>query len=139
MRYVPWTKLRRDGDDNDKVLGFLPQAFQLKPDEEYLSVSWVEFYGDPTMNVRDAIWAKRKVIKAGAKSAFAIGNVGTIKETCLIREAKVRIVHEPEDDEPAHSAIRRLPREDLALLAALAEEAFSEMIPNADIPLQRED
>lgn len=72
----------------------------------------------------------------GAKSAFAIGNVGRIKETCLAREARVRIVHEPEDDDPAHSAIRRLPRDDLTLLAALADEAFSEMVRNADVPRQ---
>lgn len=136
VRYVPWGKLRRDGDDN--VLGFLPQAFQLRPEEEYLSVSWLEFYPDLASNVRDAIWVMRKVMTVGAKSAFAIGNVGTIKETCLAREVRVRIVHEPEDDDPAHSAIRRLPREDLTLLAALAEEAFPKMVRNSDIPLQLE-
>lgn len=55
MRYVPWGRLRRDGDDDSIVLGFLPQAFQLRPDEEYLSVTWVEFYPDKATNVRDAI------------------------------------------------------------------------------------
>ena len=39
IRNVSWRRLRRDEDDN--VLGFLPQAFQLRADEEYLSVNWL--------------------------------------------------------------------------------------------------
>jgi hypothetical protein len=134
MRHVPWKKLRRDGDDN--VLGFLPQAFERRPDEDSLSVNWIEYFSDPTTRVRDCIWAMRKARKAGGQSAFAIGNVGQIKDTCLKRGHKVRIVHEPKDSEPAHSAIRRLPPDDLTLLAALAEDAFAEMVRNADIPNQ---
>lgn len=132
MRYVPWGRLRRDGDDN--VLGVLPQAFQLRPDELSLSVNWVEFFSDPVTRVRDCVWAMRRARSAGTKSAFAIGNVAKIKDTCLKHGFKVRIVHEPKDNEPAHSAIRRLPPDDLTLLAALAEDAFSEMIRNTDIP-----
>ena len=40
-RHVPWARLLRDGDDN--ILGVLPQAYQLREDEEYLSVNWLEF------------------------------------------------------------------------------------------------
>jgi hypothetical protein len=137
MRYVPWGKLRRDEDDN--VLGFLPQAFQLRPDEEALSVNWIEYFSDPATRRRDSVWAMRRAMGVGAKSAFAIGNVGRIKTTCLASGVKVRIVHEPKDNEPAHSAIRRVPRDDLNLLAALADEAFAEMMRNTDIPRQPED
>jgi hypothetical protein len=45
----------------------------------------------------------------------------------------VRIVHEPKDNERAHSGIRRLPRDDMILLAALAEDAFAEMVRDADV------
>jgi hypothetical protein len=46
VRYVPWGRLRRDEDEN--VLGFLPQAFQLRQEEDYLSVNWLQYYdGDP--------------------------------------------------------------------------------------------
>jgi hypothetical protein len=133
VRHVPWAKLRRDGDDN--VLGFLPAAFERRPDEESLSVNWLECecFLEPTTRVRDCIWAMRKARKAGGKSAFAIGNVGKIKATCLEQGQKVRIVHEPKDGEPAHAGIRRLPRDDLKLLAALAEDAFVEMVRNGDI------
>jgi len=134
MRYVPWGKLRRDGDDN--VIGFLPQAFQLRPGEPSLSVNWLEFFPNPETRVRDCVWAMRKVRSVGAKSAFAIGNVGKIKDTCLKHGFSVRVVHEPKKCEPAHSAIRRLPPDDLTLLAALAEDAFIEMIHNAQVPGQ---
>jgi hypothetical protein len=134
MRHVPWKKLRRDGDDN--VLGFLPTAFELRPDEDSLSVNWIEYFPDPATRVRDCIWAMRRARKAGGQSAFAIGNVGKIKDTCLKQGYRVRIVHEPNDNEPAHSAIRRLPRDDLTLLAALADDAFVEMVRNTDISVQ---
>lgn len=42
MRHIPWSKLRKD--ENDNVLGFLPQAFQLRPQENSLSVNWLEFF-----------------------------------------------------------------------------------------------
>jgi len=135
MRYVPWTKLRRDEDDN--VLGALPQAFQLRPEEEALSVNWIEYFSDPATRIRDSVWAMRKAMGVGKKSNFAIGNVGKIKATCLASGGiRVRIVYEPKDNEPAHSAIRRVPRDDLSILAALADEAFAEMVRKVDVPQQ---
>jgi hypothetical protein len=134
MRYVSWNRLNKDEDDN--VLGFLPQAFARRPDEESLSVNWMEFFTDPATRVRDSVWAMRKTRDVGTKSAFGIGNVGKIKETCLIHGAKVRIVHEPEDNNAAHAGIRRLPNDDLILLEALAQDAFTEMVRNVDIHTQ---
>ncbi|MGH6680563.1 MAG: hypothetical protein ACREDL_16905 [Bradyrhizobium sp.] len=135
LRYVPWTRLRRDSEGN--VLGFLPQAFQLREHEEYLSVNWLEFQeGDRPTRVRLSVWAMRDSFERplGAKSAFAIGNVGRIKEICQAAGSRIRIVHEP--DEPknrGHSAIRRLPRENLTLLEALAADAFVERADNSAI------
>jgi hypothetical protein len=132
MRYVSWARLRRDADDN--VLGVLPEAFQLRQDEDALSVNWIEFYGNSETRVHESVWALRKSRKAGAKSAFVIGEVGKIKATCTLHGCTVRVLHEPQDGEPAHAAIRRLPRDDLILLAALAEDAFTEMIHNSSVP-----
>jgi hypothetical protein len=133
MRYVPWTKLRKDEDDN--VLGFLGEAFKLKPDEPYLSVNWLEhFDGDREVKIQAAVKTFRSTLKVGTKSAFGIGNVGRIKEICRVRGANVRIVHEPEEDNQSHSAIRRFPRDDVMLLDALAADAFLELIHNAAIP-----
>lgn len=132
MRYVPWTRLRRDEDDN--VIGVLPEAFQLRQDEDCLSVNWIEFYTDPATRVYRSVLALRNSRKAGAKSAFVIGNVGKIKAACTIHGCKVRVLHEPKEGEPAHASIRRLPRDDLILLAVLADDVFADMIHNSSVP-----
>lgn len=138
IRYVPWGRLRKDEDDN--VLGFLPQAFQLRPDEDYLSVNWVEYYdGDRESQIRLSVWAMRNSFEKplGAKSAFAIGNVAHIKKACEGFGSRVRVVHEPDlPKNPGHSAIRRLPRDDLNLLDALAADAFTDRVNNIEIPLR---
>jgi hypothetical protein len=135
MRYVPWARLRKD--ENDNVLGILPQGFELRPDEETLSVNWVEFFnGDWEVRVGQSVRAIRQSFDRGIgkKSAFGIGQVQQIKTTCLSAGARVRIVHEPEDGNPAHAAIRRLPRDDLALLQALADDVFVDLVQNSSVP-----
>lgn len=45
-RHVPWSKLRKDEDDN--VLGVLGEAFRRREGEGALSVNWVEYFeGEP--------------------------------------------------------------------------------------------
>jgi hypothetical protein len=132
MRYVPWGKLRRDGDDN--VLGFLGEAFKLRPNENSLSVNWLEkFDGDREERILASVRMFRRTITVGTKSAFGVGNVIKIKEVCRARGVTVRIVHEPKDDNPSHSGIRRLPRDDAILLDALAADAFAELIHNTAV------
>jgi hypothetical protein len=133
MRYVPWNKLRKD--ENDNVLGFLGEAFRLRPDEDALSVNWLEYFeGAWEAKIQASVTTFRSTLKVGPKSAFGIGNIGKIKEVCRARRAAVRIVYEPTDDNPSHSGIRRLPREDTILLDALAADAFVELIQNLAIP-----
>jgi hypothetical protein len=133
MRYASWTKLRRDEDDN--VLGFLGDAFKLKPEETSLSVNWLEYFdGDREARIQASVRMFRHTITVGTKSAFGIGNVAKIKEVCRARGATVRIVYEPTEDNPFHSGIRRLPRDDSMLLDALAADAFAELIHNTAIP-----
>jgi hypothetical protein len=135
IRYVPWSRLLKDEDLN--VLGFLPQAFQLRPEEDYLSINWLQYYdGDRYTQIRLSVWAIRSsfVKPLGAKSAFAIGNVAEVKETCQAFGNRVRVVHEPEPNNPGHSGIRQLLRDDLSLLEALAADAFAERVSNSDIP-----
>jgi len=132
MRFVPWTKLRRD--ENDNVIGFLPQAFELRPDEDSLSVNWLEYFGgNRDENVRASITLFRDTRNVGKKSAFGVGQVGKIKQVCNANGAAVRISYDPESDNLSHSVIRRLPRDDQGLLDALASEAFSELIGNGSV------
>jgi hypothetical protein len=133
MRYVPWGKLRKDGDDN--ILGFLGEAFKLKPEEDALSVNWLEYFeGDRDAKIQASVRTFRSTLTVGTKSAFGIGNVGKIKGVCRSRSANVRIVYEPTDNNKSHSGIRRLPRDDTILLDALAADGFAELIHNAAIP-----
>ena len=113
MRYVPWGKLRRDGDDNDNVLGFLGTAFKLKPDEDSLSVNWLEYFeGDRDAKIQASVRTFRSTLTVGTKSAFGIGHVRKVKEVCRSRGVNVRIVYEPTDNNKSHSGIRRFPRDD---------------------------
>jgi hypothetical protein len=133
MRYVSWARLRRDEDDN--VLGFLGEAFKLKEKEEYLSVNWLEYFdGERKDKIHLSVKAFRETISVGAKSAFGIGNVAKIKEICRMNGVSVRIVYEPMKDNPSHSGIRRLPRDELSLFEALAADAFADLVQNAAIP-----
>jgi len=139
MRHVKW-KLLRKGDGGTNVIGFLPQAFERGPDEEYLSVNWIEHgEGDWETRIRDSVWGIRRVrpsIGGGGKSRYAIGNVGKTKEVCERNGARVRIPHEPEDKNLGHAGIRRLPRDDLTLLAASADEVFTGMVENVSFPAE---
>ena len=136
VRYVPWTRLRKDELDN--VIGVLGAAFRLRPDEEYLSATWVEYFsGAYDQCVIGAV----KVIRASdidvkPRSGFAIGNVARVKESCLAdpQKHKVRIIHEPEGDNVAHTALRGWPRDNNSLLDLIAEEIWNEMVLNKDNP-----
>src|SRR4051812_26600343 len=103
VRYVPWSRLRKDEDDN--VIGVLGAAFRLRDEEDYLSATWAEFFpGDYDSRIAAAVRGVRaSKIKVTPRSGFAIGVVSAIKETCLNdpRQHRVRVIHEAEDDNPA--------------------------------------
>ena len=115
-------------------MGFLGEAFKLRPDEDALSVNWLEYFeGDREARIQASVRTFRSTLRVGTKSAFGVGNVAKIKEVCRARSARVRIVYEPREDNQSHSAIRRLPRDDAILLDALAADAFAELIYNTVI------
>ncbi len=130
VRHIPFPNLRKNGDG--KVIGILPQAFQHRQNEEYLSVNWLEYFElDKSSNLSETkksiIEAKRSK-KISANSRLAIGNVGKIKEALLKKEiGNIRIAYAPSKANPAHSGIYNLPKEDYDLMAMLAEELFDEM------------
>ena len=132
MRHVPWVRLRKDEHDN--VIGFLPHAFQLKLDEESLSLNWLEYFSGSRENrIRNSVELFRNTRKIGQKHAFGIGNVGKIRKTCGANGARVRVVYEPVTDNQSHSVIRYLPPVDLSLLEALASDVFVELVRNTDV------
>jgi hypothetical protein len=108
VRYVPWARLRKD--ENDNVIGVLGVAFKLRNDEQYLSATWAEFFAgaraDSIASAIKCIRASRIEVKP--RSGFAVGNVRQVKDTCLAdkQKHKIRIIHEPEEDNTAHTALR---------------------------------
>jgi hypothetical protein len=134
VRYVPFGKLRKDEDDNP--IGVLGAAFKRRDNETYLSTTWLEYFAGPKC---DQITAAIRAVRASRlgvtpKSGFAIGRVGAIAASCAERNHSIRILHEPEDDNKAHAAVRRMPRDDDELLELLAAESWCELILNAKIP-----
>lgn len=136
LRYVPWTKLRKDGD-GETVIGVLALAFELRPDKKYLSATWIEHFSeDPgkASRLHQAVHAIRASrLKPTKKSGFTRGIVGEIRTACLERQARVRFLHEPEQDNPAHSALRQWP-EDQLLYERLAIHEWADWFLNRDLP-----
>jgi len=138
VRYVPWARLRKDEDEN--VIGILGAAFSLRDDEPFVSATWAEFFKSD--NHDECVTAAVKAIRASKvevkpRSGFAIGNVRKVKEACFAdsKQYKIRVMHEPEDDNKAHVALRRWPRDNEDLLELLAEEVWNSYVLNKDIPL----
>ncbi len=134
MRHVFWNKLHKD--ENNKVLGILPQAFALRDiDEGSLSVNWVEHYeGSFNEQIEKTVQDIRIAVKVRPKSAFGVSTVIAVKEACKNTTKAIRVVYWPNLNNPSHTLIQHLPAEDLALLDALSKEAFTELIHNSDIP-----
>ena len=136
VRYVPWSRLRKD--ENDNVIGVLGAAFRLRDGEDYLSATWAEFFrGTHNERVSLAVKAIRaSKVDVKPRSGFAVGNVGRVKSTCLAdeRKHKIRVIHEKTDDNQAHTALRFWPRDNEQLLELLAESEWSTTVLNKDVP-----
>lgn len=142
-RHVPYKKLLRDDDDNP--VGILPQAFEMREiDKESLSVNWLEYFGNNHAdNIVKTIQSFRLSrlsmdIIIGKLSAFGIGNVGKLEDTCAgHHHAKVRVQYDDKKvskNNQSHARIIRLPINDLVIMQSLASDVFTELVLNKDIP-----
>ncbi len=121
IRIVKPSLVMRD-DETKQVIGCFPQAFRLRDDERDLSVNWLEYFSgtkeERIRQVRD-----HAEVDVRPNTGFACLKVGTIHQTCDSLNLKVRIIHEPTDGNPAHSAIHRYPRDHDELFSILANIA----------------
>lgn len=132
VRHVPWGKLRKDEDDN--VLGVLPDAFALREREPSLSVTWCEYFsGEPDEQLRCAIEAIRGSIEVRPKACFALGEVGRVRACAEGRPKakRLRIIHDPNPKNPAHASLINWPHDDWQLLELLAEAEWSQLLTRA--------
>lgn len=130
-RFVPYRKQHRDFE-TDKLLGALTTAFELRErDKGALSVTWIEHFG-PFSNTTCA--AAAQIIgkcmgrgKISANAVFAIGLVQNIKEMTKQTGKPARVLHQATKCNPAHAAVRRIDRNEIEILDALAQQAFGEL------------
>ncbi len=136
LRNVPNRSLFRNEDGS--VQRIAHTEFQLRPGEDALSVTWIEFFagggcdGDWDAQLLAAARAIRRIRNVRPNSIFAWAQVDAIHAAARRRDRQIRVVHDPIPDaddrpgNPAHAGIRRLPVDDPELLDLLAAEALAQ-------------
>lgn len=132
-RYVGYSKLRRDADDN--VLGVLHTAFELRPNETYLSAAHLDHFTGSREEKLSAlkIAYDPHPLKVKANGAFALGYVGSIKATCASFDRPVRIVNAPSKNLDCYVQVRQFRSDLIDLLDALADETWCDVVIVKDI------
>ena len=131
VRYASSSRIIHD--EGGRPIGFFPEAFKLRPNENYLSATWLEYFsGERTQQLMEAIEAKKKGgLTIKRSGALSISNVGSFKSICSQNGARVRVIHETDLTNPAYASIRDYPREHDSLFSLLADDA--ELVPVADL------
>lgn len=108
-------------------------AFQLRSQEEYLSVDWLELLDRVSRSNQivclRSVLARR--LKIGTKGQIAVLNVGEAKSAVRTGSPDAKEIdfrHEPLEDDPAHSGIFGLTEAD-DLIADLIASRISEFFP----------
>ena len=137
LRYASSNRLQWDEENN--VVGIAPGAFALRErDDGVLSVTWIEFFCGEQNALYEAVRAFRRSMdnQVGKNSAFGKARVDSIIQCGLLhtKRRKLRVLHEPEERNQGHAAVRRYAADDLELMELLASSAFTEIILNKDVP-----
>jgi hypothetical protein len=133
VRYARKRQLRRDSDGN--VIGVLPDAFNRREREDYLSSTWLEHFSpDYERGLSAAAAAIRRQLEVKPRDGFTIGNVGKIVEICEGFDVRVRLLHEAKAENTGYCAIRGIPRDHMELFEMLAADAFTDTRVAAAIP-----
>jgi hypothetical protein len=134
VRYARKRQLRRDADGN--VIGVLPDVFNRREGEGYLSSTWIEHFSpDYEDGLIAAAAAIRRQLVVKPKDGFTVGNVGKIVEICEGFGVRVRLLHEEQPQNTGYCAIRGMPRDHLELFEMLAADACTDTRIAEAIPL----
>ncbi|MBT1066014.1 hypothetical protein KJY73_20740 [Bowmanella sp. Y26] len=130
-------------DEDGRAYGIYPQAFELREDEESLSVSWLEYFNRThEQNIVDSIKEfKGRPFDVHPKSGFGISNVGVLYKICSDSDhPKVKVLYDGDKNKTkksSHSSIRYTSN-DNDLLQNLATKAFSNLVIAEEIsPLEK--
>jgi len=95
----------------------LATAFMVRSSDEHLSVNWLEELNRPdrASQIRDLqeLYARKLRVRAAAR--IAILNVGPVRakvEQETPNRRLLRVLHDPEADDPSHSGIYDIPYDD---------------------------
>lgn len=120
-RYVKPTQQNRDDDGH--CIGIAWHAFDLRPDESYVSLNVLERADADRARalaiIRDCLSAKMKISKNGV---ITTGNVGGIR--AVFGSHRIKLASEPTTDEPSYGTMRNLPIERRVALEKLATSAW---------------
>jgi hypothetical protein len=109
-------------------LNFFPKTMVI-----CLPAGWGFFDSSPICCLAGIAAFLAKTRNVTAKQAFACGRVGDIKEACSEYGLKIRVLHEPEEDNLAYTAIRRYQSDNHELLDLLANDPWSTVTDAKDV------
>ena len=124
VRYVSYGKMRKDEDG--KILGPLPSAFEEREVDDYLSVTWCEYFsGSPDEQLRCSVEAIRNSnMNVKAMACFCVANAPDVLTAIQDAGRAGRAVYHPEDDNRAHAGVYGIAPENAQLLGWLADEVW---------------
>ena len=105
-------------------------SFMVKPDENYLSVNWLEYYGNIGREAQLARIRQHIQLSLASTRKLAVLNVGKTLKHVRTNSGitNVRVLHEPTVKDPSHSSIRGYRYED-DLIADLIAGVILEIYP----------
>ena len=102
-----------------------PTAFQLREDEAYASINWLDWFGESS--IEEALESLRAVFPAkpfrpAATGKLAVLPVAIIKEAgrTLHTPCDLSLRHKPEYSDPSHSGICDYPQDDFDVAREIA-------------------
>ena len=122
--------------DNKHIDGGFIQAtaFMLRSGEESLSVNWLEFLNCSCREseIDELRKTYSRKLKLGMKAKIAVLTVGEVREK-MLREStdrrNLKVLHDPETNDPSHSGIYNLRHDDEIIIAELILETVQETYP----------
>jgi hypothetical protein len=100
----------------------LPTAFHLRPQDESVSVNWLESLqqNDRASQIREV--RQRLEIKLRNTAKIAVLNVGEASEHVRKGGFEIRILHEPKPNDDSHSGIFGIHQNELVISMLIAEK-----------------
>jgi hypothetical protein len=97
-------------------------SFMLRPDEEFLSVNWMEYFGDIGQDAQINKICESIELSLAASGLFAVLNVGEIIDQIQKNsEKQLAVLYEPTSGDPSHSGVYGYGYEDDLVADLIAE------------------